>query len=148
MSVINLAKDPYGRKYYAHKKRVEFNKLKKTSEFKQWKHKQFHKQFGRCAYCEIRLRKQGVIVHIDHIQPLYFGGDNNYENLVLTCKECNVKKWINDRYVRPAWLKEAEKQSLIIDGLHKVRAKQRKQMKNIVSKELDERLLQNELSWI
>lgn len=40
-----------------------------------------------CAYCDSPLED----FHIDHVVPLAFGGSNNSDNLVLSCKYCNTK---------------------------------------------------------
>ena len=34
---------------------------------------------------------------IDHIIPLYKGGNNNYENLMALCRNCHGTKTINDK---------------------------------------------------
>lgn len=39
-----------------------------------------------CSYCG------GPAGHIDHIEPLAFGGENSWENLAAACKSCNSKK--------------------------------------------------------
>lgn len=44
----------------------------------------------RCAYCD-RSLAYGEI-HIDHIIPLSKGGTNDFENLALSCKPCNLHK--------------------------------------------------------
>lgn len=46
------------------------------------------KQRGKCAYCQIKLKKY----HVDHIMPLALGGSNGKANIQITCPDCNVKK--------------------------------------------------------
>lgn len=41
-----------------------------------------------CQYCGIK----GAPLTIDHVIPKKRGGDNNWENLVTSCIECNNKK--------------------------------------------------------
>lgn len=46
-------------------------------------------QKGKCIYCKSSLE---LGYHLDHIMPLYLGGDNSKDNLQLTCPTCNLKK--------------------------------------------------------
>lgn len=50
---------------------------------------QFERQNGKCFYCN---KKMGDDWQIDHVMPLSLGGSNGPENLVATCKECNMSK--------------------------------------------------------
>lgn len=43
---------------------------------------------GRCAYCEKKSRKW----HYDHIVPVSQGGPDDYDNLALSCPQCNMSK--------------------------------------------------------
>lgn len=43
-----------------------------------------------CGYCG--GHPPGAILHIDHIHPVVEGGDNNPDNLVTACRECNLGK--------------------------------------------------------
>jgi 5-methylcytosine-specific restriction endonuclease McrA len=46
-------------------------------------------KWGRkCAYC----LAENIRLEIDHIQPKSSGGSNRVSNLVICCRECNVKK--------------------------------------------------------
>lgn len=47
---------------------------------------------NRCAYCGEEVLEK---FHIDHKLPLSRGGGNEFENLALSCPECNYKK--NDK---------------------------------------------------
>lgn len=144
MTVIDTAKDPYGRKYYAKKKRGEFEKLKRTKVFKDWRSKQQRIQKNKCAYCKVKLSRNNIVTHIDHIDPLYFEGTNSLDNLVLSCRRCNTKKWINNRYVKPDWVK----QRTVDVGLQDTRREQKEQMKSLVAQELDERIAHDLQSWV
>ena len=43
-----------------------------------------------CVYCG--RKPPEVVLEIDHIIPVSFGGDNNIDNLATSCKRCNTKK--------------------------------------------------------
>lgn len=144
MPSIDAVNDPYARRHNARLKRSEFEKFKRTKQFKSWKNIQIRAQRYRCAYCRTRLDKANTVVHVDHVDPLYFEGKNNIENLVLACRNCNIKKWINNRVVYPQWITDNKRS-------HRVRAirnEQKKQMKSLVDQELDEQLLNGELAWL
>ena len=53
----------------------------------------FGKYNGKCAYCGIDLAWPW---DIDHITPQVFGGTNDLENLIPSCKECNNYKCHTD----------------------------------------------------
>lgn len=46
-------------------------------------------QRGKCYWCK---RAYGKRPHLDHVWPLAKGGSNGAENLVLSCRTCNVRK--------------------------------------------------------
>ena len=43
-----------------------------------------------CVYCG--RKPPEVVLEIDHIVPVSFGGDNSIDNLVTSCKRCNSSK--------------------------------------------------------
>jgi len=49
-----------------------------------------------CLYCQNqgseKLGPDGRIWHIDHFYPKARGGDNEHDNLVLSCATCNLRK--------------------------------------------------------
>ena len=47
-------------------------------------------QCGGCPYCGRNLNETDW--ELDHIKPLFLGGDNTYENCQLTCPTCNNSK--------------------------------------------------------
>lgn len=51
-----------------------------------------NKYNGKCAYCGQECKEH---FHIDHKIPLSRGGDNNFDNLALSCPHCNLSK--NDK---------------------------------------------------
>lgn len=138
METIDVYNDPYSRRRTARIKRSEFNKLKTTQAFKGWRTRQLKIQEGKCAYCKIDLSGDNIVTHVDHVQPLYFDGANSFDNFVLTCKRCNMKKWIDDRYVIPQWIKDNDAKYRRKQQLDMARQKQKAQIKEI----LDENLLE------
>jgi 5-methylcytosine-specific restriction endonuclease McrA len=68
----------------------EYQELRQTKEFKQWWWEQHDKQYGLCYYCLINL--DFVQINVEHMKPMSKGGTNNYNNLVLSCQECNKEK--------------------------------------------------------
>ena len=73
-------------------KREEFEKQKETPFFKDWKREQWFCQYQRCAWCRKHIELYSPETHVDHIKPLMWWGTNEYTNLVLSCKECNIQK--------------------------------------------------------
>lgn len=51
----------------------------------------FKKNDGKCFYCDDQLTIDDEW-HIEHKQPKSKGGTNDIENLVPSCKSCNLKK--------------------------------------------------------
>lgn len=49
--------------------------------------KVFKKYKHACCHCD-----SAENLEIDHIKPISKGGKNNYENLQILCKTCNLKK--------------------------------------------------------
>jgi 5-methylcytosine-specific restriction endonuclease McrA len=46
--------------------------------------------YKQCAYCNAELTPENT--HIDHIHPLSKEGSHSIDNVVLACKDCNLKK--------------------------------------------------------
>lgn len=97
-------------------KRIEFEKLKETPLFYKWKREQYKCQYNRCAWCKKYLFSDNVEIHVDHVEPLIYEGTNDFNNLVLTCADCNYHKGtktegyntgMNDRVNNsvPRWIK-------------------------------------------
>lgn len=54
------------------------------------RHNIFERDKHTCQYCGCRLPRS--VLTIDHVVPNSRGGKNTWENLVLACSKCNVKK--------------------------------------------------------
>jgi 5-methylcytosine-specific restriction endonuclease McrA len=57
--------------------------------------------YKQCAYCNTELSSNNT--HIDHIHPLSKEGSHSIDNVVLACKECNLRK---SSKPLDQWLKE------------------------------------------
>ena len=89
---------------YRRTARLEFNRLKRTPEFKAWRLRQFETQHHCCAWCLFYINKRDQQrMHVDHAMPIYHGGSNDYSNLVLAHAKCNMKKWITIAST-PQWI--------------------------------------------
>ena len=51
---------------------------------------------NRCEYCHLPTRGQVATFPIDHVIPRSRGGENEIDNLALTCPHCNAHKWNTD----------------------------------------------------
>lgn len=52
----------------------------------------FFRDSGRCRYCNCKLDFNDF--HLDHVIPYSWGGVN-FNNLVCSCKPCNIRKGAN-----------------------------------------------------
>ncbi len=77
--------------------RYEFEELKKSERFKKWKREQWICQKKRCAWCKRLIGLNTPYTHVDHVVPLFYGGTNATNNLVLTCSRCNKTKGFKTR---------------------------------------------------
>lgn len=50
----------------------------------------YHRDHRRCRYCDRMLRRSEATV--DHYRPRHLGGDNDGDNLRLSCHPCNSEK--------------------------------------------------------
>jgi 5-methylcytosine-specific restriction endonuclease McrA len=53
---------------------------------------QLVRQDHTCYYCKAKLGKERRSYHADHVVPLSRGGTNYIDNIVLTCRTCNLQK--------------------------------------------------------
>lgn len=60
-----------------------------------------------CVYCGATGdQEHGVIITIDHVVPVYFGGSHHASNLVTACDPCN---WMKGIYPLDLWVQLAER---------------------------------------
>lgn len=59
--------------------------IKKSVRFEVFKRDSF-----ACQYCGAKAPE--AVLHIDHINPVSNGGDNEIINLITACKDCNLGK--------------------------------------------------------
>lgn len=144
MAVHDAYNDPYARRATARIGRRQFEQLKKTPGFHAWRTRQIKVQRGKCAYCLIELSSFGIITHVDHVTPLYHGGGNDYRNLVLTCRRCNMRKFTSNRYVVPDWIVEADRKMRERSRLRSLREDQKRQAIEL----LDDALYESLREWV
>jgi len=132
MKVIDAYNDPYQEYSEARKKRKEFNQLKSKEVFRSWRNRQYKIQKGKCAWCLIELDRGNIVTHIDHVTPLRFEGKNEFTNFVLSCRRCNRRKWIQNNFVYPEWIKENEEVEKGKQQRRKLYARQINQAKELL----------------
>lgn len=57
-----------------------------------------------CQYCG--AHPPSIVLHVDHINPVAEGGDNNIDNLITACEPCNLGKGANKLSEIPKSLQE------------------------------------------
>lgn len=127
--------DPYAMKRNGRIKRSEFEKWKRTEQHTKWRRIQLEIQKNQCAYCRVDLTKKNIVTHIDHIHPLRFEGTNRYNNLLLSCRRCNMRKYVATNRVEPDWVKKNKEKVLTKNRLRWFRAQQAKQFHELVFQE-------------
>lgn len=75
---------PVSNNYKKNKRRVSESKKKYIAANQQW-----------C--CNICYQLLNATYEIDHILPLYLGGDNSINNLQALCRNCHGVKTLKDR---------------------------------------------------
>lgn len=104
----------------------------------------YHNNNYKCAYCGDTIIS-GKVFTLDHIIPIELGGTNKANNLVVACRNCNSSK---EKRNLKDFLKYLEKQGVDIskikyeikNQLRKGRKLEKKEYKNLPSKEQTERL--------
>jgi 5-methylcytosine-specific restriction endonuclease McrA len=57
------------------------------------RHNIFERDDYTCQYCGLKMSKRNVGTHnLDHVTPRHQGGKTAWDNIVLSCVECNTKK--------------------------------------------------------
>ena len=64
--------------------------VKRKSISKKMRFEAFKRDSFKCQYCG--KSSPGVILHADHINPVYEGGKNELTNLITSCEDCNFGK--------------------------------------------------------
>lgn len=63
--------------------------LRKTLDRDSAMERRLKVQHNQCFYCAAPIT---MADHLDHILPIYYGGQNNKANLVAACRDCNLTK--------------------------------------------------------
>lgn len=50
----------------------------------------YEKYKGHCAYCGRRIDYKDM--QVDHLHPVYLGGEDKLENYMPACRSCNFRK--------------------------------------------------------
>lgn len=108
----------YASDLYIAEKRNNFERMKTTDFFKDWKKAQYECQKHQCAYCRCHIDLYSPDTQVDHIKPICHFGANEYDNLVLACKKCNYElkkgnyRWYDANggyhkgWNRPSWIED------------------------------------------
>jgi 5-methylcytosine-specific restriction endonuclease McrA len=51
----------------------------------------------RCRYCG-KTAGDGVVLHLDHVEPVAAGGEATEDDLITACDECNLGKSDRDLF--------------------------------------------------
>tara|TARA_Y100001936_G_scaffold208891_1_gene214659 strand:+ start:2946 stop:3968 length:1023 start_codon:yes stop_codon:yes gene_type:complete len=65
----------------------------------------------KCFYCTKKLSNSDVEVHVEHVIPFSYLKHNQMWNLVLACKDCNMKKMASLPEPKEKWLKILSKRN-------------------------------------
>ena len=90
-----------------------------------------------CQYCGEKAPE--VILHVDHIKPVFKDGDNNFLNLITSCKDCNFgkgKRELSDKSVLTKQLNQLEELNEKQQQLEMM-VKWRKELLKLTNKEMD-----------
>lgn len=96
----------------------------------------FKRDSFQCQYCGQLPPK--VVLEIDHVHPVSKGGDNNIDNLLTACFECNRGK--SDGLISSVPLSVADKTELLIEKQEQIKAYEKliKSIKRKTKKQIDE----------
>lgn len=81
---------------------------KRKSISKQLRFEVFKRDGFKCQYCGCSA--PDVILHVDHIDPVSKGGDNDVMNLITSCQSCNLGK--SDRVLSDQTMLEKQRRQL------------------------------------
>ncbi len=52
----------------------------------------FERDNFTCQYCGRNVKENNVILTVDHILPKKLGGSDKFDNLITSCRDCNLGK--------------------------------------------------------
>jgi hypothetical protein len=52
----------------------------------------FSRDEFKCFYCGRSTWEGNIVLHVDHVNPRDNGGDDSLDNLVTSCRKCNLSK--------------------------------------------------------
>ena len=81
--------------------------MKRTPLSKRTRYAVLERDGYRCRYCGATA--QEARLHIDHVNPVAVGGNNDPENLVTACVDCNLGKsaFLPSRVIPAQWERAA-----------------------------------------
>lgn len=79
-AIVMERKKEYSRRY----------RIRNGKRMLKWRFQIFQRDGFRCRYCGRGV--EDTTLQIDHVIPRSKGGTNSAENLVTSCKECNIGK--------------------------------------------------------
>lgn len=97
----------------------------------------FKRDFFTCQYCSSKPPK--VALEIDHIFAVVKGGDNNIDNLITACFDCNRGKSDRDLNLLPMSLSEKSE-------IKKTALKQYKEYQKILQQEKE--IIEGEINYV
>jgi flavodoxin len=98
----------------------------------------FKRDNHKCQYCGATPKDEGVVLEVDHILPVYEGGDNSFENLITSCKQCNIgkgKRKITDKnyiFLKEKELKETDEKREQLKAYLKSRLDKTEEIKPLI----------------
>lgn len=69
---------------------MSFEKNERKPISKRVRFEVFKRDLFACQYCG--AHPPGVLLHVDHIDPVANGGENDFDNLITACEPCNLGK--------------------------------------------------------
>src|SRR5690606_8515789 len=95
LKLVLLAREGYKAgdplKYFRELKKKFEQKPKRQPMSPKLRFKILQRDNFTCKYCG-RSANDGVVLHVDHIQPVSKGGTDEESNLITACQECNLGK--------------------------------------------------------
>ena len=83
--------------------RREAMDVSKTKEYKEWEKNLRQMKTYRCYWCGETYTHMERQMHIDHMKAIVNGGKDEWNNICVSCRECNLTKSSKDLTV---WIQE------------------------------------------